>query len=167
MKTGLRLRLCEAFASPLRKEAKASRRQSLKPEQEEVMKMNNVSLIGRLTFDPELRYTSKGTAVTNLRLARNERAGEKEQTLFVDVTLWGRLAEVVTAHKKKGDQVAVSGRLEYSEYNDDEGRKRSRLKIVANHVEFLACKNGNGHDTDADLSKAHEAKEEPEVEIPF
>jgi single-strand DNA-binding protein len=135
--------------------------------------MNSVSLIGRLTKNPELRFTSKGTAVTNLRLARNERVGEKEQVLFVDVTAWGKLAEIVAQHKKQGDQVAVSGRLEYSEFTDSESNKHNRLRIVANSIEFLARKNGNGHDTDVD-AQHHTQNTAPapvaeiaEEEIPF
>lgn len=135
--------------------------------------MNSVSLIGRITRDPELRYTAQGTAVVNLRLARNERHGEKDQPLFVDVTVWSKQAECCAAHKKKGDQIAVSGRLEYSEFTDNEGRKQSRLRIVAHSVEFLARKNGNGHDTDAEAlniqkpAPAAHADESHEEEIPF
>lgn len=135
--------------------------------------MNQVSIIGRLTKDPELRYTSQGNAVANLRLARNERHGEKDQPLFVDVTVWQKQAESVAQHKKKGDQIAVSGRLEYSEFTDNEGRKQSRLRIVAHSIEFLARKNGNGHDTDADAAQTHtaaprtSAAEAVEEEIPF
>lgn len=135
--------------------------------------MNTVSLIGRLTKNPELRFTSKGTAVANFRLARNERVGEKEQPLFIDVTVWNKQAECVAAHKKQGDQVAVSGRLEYSEFTDSEGRRQSRIRIVANHVEFLARKNGNGHDTDAEPIHTQSPASAPadaeilEEEIPF
>lgn len=135
--------------------------------------MNTVSIIGRLTKNPELRFTSKGTAVANFRLARNERVGEKEQPLFVDVTAWGKLAETINAHKKQGDQVAVSGRLEYSEFTDSEGRRQSRLRIVAHSVEFLARKNVNGHDTDAEAAPTQNAANAPadaevlEEEIPF
>ena len=135
--------------------------------------MNQVSIIGRLTADPTLRFTAQGTAVANLRLARNERHGEKDQPLFVDVTVWSKQAECCAQHKKKGDQIAVSGRLEYSEFTDNEGRKQSRLRIVAHSVEFLSRKNGNGHDTDAEAPQhtqsaaPAESAEIAEEEIPF
>lgn len=133
--------------------------------------MNQVSIIGRLTADPTLRFTTQGTAVANFRLARNERHGEKDQPLFIEIVVWQKQAENVAQFKKKGDQVAVSGRLEYSEYTDAEGRKQSRLRIVAHSIEFLARKNGNGHDTDAEQPQkpaptAHK-DESLEEEIPF
>jgi single-strand DNA-binding protein len=135
--------------------------------------MNQVNIIGRLTADPILRFTAQGTAVATMRLARNERHGEKDQPLFVDVTVWSKQAECCAQHKKKGDQIAVSGRLEYSEYTDNEGRKHNRLRIVAHSVEFLARKNGNGHDTDAEQAATQNApasahtSEALEEEIPF
>ena len=135
--------------------------------------MNQVNIIGRLTADPILRFTTQGTAVANLRLARNERHGEKDSPLFIDVSIFGKSAESTSAHKKKGDQIAVSGRLEYSEFTDNEGRKQSRLRIVAHSVEFLARKGGNGHDTDAEHADTQNAPaaahtaEALEEEIPF
>lgn len=135
--------------------------------------MNSVSLIGRLCADPTLRFTTQGTAVANLRLARNERHGDKDYPLFIDVSIFGKSAESTAAHKKRGDQIAVSGRLEYSEFTDNEGNKHNRLRIVAHSVEFLARKNGNGHDTDAEHADTQKAPasataaESLEEEIPF
>ena len=111
--------------------------------------MNQVSLIGRLVHDPELRFTKSGTAVCNFRLARNEKHGEQEKPLFIDVTAWGKLGETVKEHKHQGDQVAISDRLDYSEYTDSENHKRSKLSVVAASIEFLAKKNGNGKDASA------------------
>lgn len=135
--------------------------------------MNHCCVIGRLVRDPDLRYTTKGTAVSNFRLARNERHGETERTLFVDVTAWGKLAETVKVHKHQGDQVAVSGRLHFDEYTDSDGAKHQRLSITAESIEFLAKKqNGNGKDLQADSHASHAhapntGAEVAEEEIPF
>lgn len=134
--------------------------------------MNQAHLIGRLVKTPELRHTAKGTAVTNLRVARNEKHGETERTLFVDVTAWGRLAECCAQYVSQGDQIAVSGRLHYEEYVDSDGAKHQRLSITADSIEFLAKKrNGNGHDTDTlhdkqNVAPAHPTADEEEV-LPF
>lgn len=130
--------------------------------------MNHACIIGRLTKDVELRHTANGTAVANLRLARNEKYGEQERTLFVDVTVWGKLADCCAAHKRKGDQVAVSGRLHFSEFTDNEGNKRSKLEIVAHAIEFLARKqNGNGASHPDAPAQQHTASDEVSEEIPF
>lgn len=133
--------------------------------------MNHISIIGRLVHDPELRATLNGTAVCHIRIARNEKHGEKEKSVFVDVTAWGKLGETIAAHKKQGDQVAVSGRLDYSEYTTNEGQKRSKLSITAESIEFLARKNGNGKDEHASTdTRAHnnsKAAEVVEEVIPF
>lgn len=129
--------------------------------------MNSISIIGRLVHDPDLRTTSKGTPVSNFRIARNERHGEEEQTLFVNVTAWNRLAETVKEYRHQGDQIAVSGRLRFEEYVDKDGVKRSSYSITANSIEFLAKKhNGNGKDQPQARPAQSDATAELE-EIPF
>ena len=130
--------------------------------------MNHVALIGRLVADPELRYTQSQTAVCHIRLARNERHGEKEKSLFVDVTAWGKLAETIAQHKKQGDQVAIAGRLDYQSWTDSDGRKRSKVAIIADSVEFLARKqNGNGKTESLETHAAPHSNAEVVEEIPF
>ena len=102
--------------------------------------MNSINLTGRLTADPEMRTTHSDTAVTNLRLAiqrRRSRDGEDRGAVYVDVVCFGGLAESVAEYLVKGRQVAVHGRLELDEWENDEGERRSRHKIVADEVEFL------------------------------
>ena len=101
--------------------------------------MNTVQLIGRLTRDPELRFTPTGTKVCTIRLAvpRRKRAGEEQPPVFVDVVTWGNQAEAVADHMVQGRRVAVVGRLEYREWTDDEGGKHSKHEVVANEVDFL------------------------------
>jgi single-strand DNA-binding protein len=110
---------------------------------------NRVILVGNLARDPELRYTPSGTAVTDLRLAVSEKRGRgenrREETLFTDVTVWDRQAENCCEYLSKGRAILVEGRLVMDEWEDREsGQKRTRLKIVANTVQFLGGGEGGG-----------------------
>ncbi len=102
--------------------------------------LNTVVLIGRLTKDPELRYTPGGKAVATLRLAvdrgTTNAQGEKE-TDFIDVVVWERQAETVANYLQKGRLIAVQGRLQIRQYDTQEGQRRERAEVVANTVRFL------------------------------
>ena len=102
--------------------------------------LNVVILLGRLTRDPELRYTPAGTAVTSFGLAVNNRrkVGDewKEEPCFVDVKIFGRMAETSSEYLSKGRQVAIEGRLSYSKWEKD-GQTRSKLEVIANNIQFL------------------------------
>jgi single-strand DNA-binding protein len=105
--------------------------------------LNRVLLIGNLTRDPDLRYTPKGTAVTKIGLAINrvytgEDDERKEETTFVDVTLWARLAEIAGQYLKKGRPVFIEGRLQLDTWDDKQtGQKRSKLRVVAENIQLL------------------------------
>lgn len=105
--------------------------------------LNKVMLIGNLTRDPELRYTPKGTAVTDIGLAvnrtwSNDQGERQEETTFVDVTLWGRQAELAQQYLSKGRGAYVEGRLQLDTWDDKEtGKKRSKLKVVGENLQFL------------------------------
>jgi single-strand DNA-binding protein len=105
--------------------------------------LNSVTLIGRLTRNPEMRLTQGGIAVANFSLAVDRgftnQQGEKE-TDFIDIVAWRKLAEVVTNNLGKGRLVAVSGRLEIQRYQDKEGNNRRAAKVVADQVVFLDYK---------------------------
>jgi single-strand DNA-binding protein len=109
---------------------------------------NKVLLMGNLTRDPEVRYTPKGTAVATLGLAVNEyyttATGEqKEETIFVDIDVWGRQAETAGQYLAKGRPVFVEGRLRLDSWDDKEtGQKRSKLKVVALRIQFLGAPRG-------------------------
>lgn len=110
--------------------------------------LNKVMLIGNLTRDPELRHTPKGTAVSEISLAINRRwtndQGQKqEETTFVEVTLWGRQAEVVQQYVTKGSPIYIEGRLQLDSWDDKEtGKKRSKLRVIGESFEFLSGKPG-------------------------
>lgn len=109
---------------------------------------NRVILIGNLTRDPELRYTPQGTAVADLRLAvttvRGRSGSErKEETLFIDCTVWDRQAETCSEYLSKGRPVLVEGRLIEDQWQDKEtGERRSRIKIYVQNVQFLGGRDG-------------------------
>ena len=96
--------------------------------------MNSINLIGRLTRDPELRTTSGGTEVCAMRIAI-DRQGDGAD--YVDVTTFGKLAEVCSQYLEKGRQIGVAGRLHYSEWETD-GSKRSKHEVIAQGVQFLS-----------------------------
>jgi single-strand DNA-binding protein len=108
--------------------------------------LNRVLLIGNLTRDPELRYTPKGTPVTEIALAVNriysgEDGEKKEETTFVDVTLWARQAEIAGQYLKKGRPVFIEGRLQLDSWDDKQtGQKRSRLRVVAENLQLLGSR---------------------------
>ena len=104
--------------------------------------INKVTLIGNVTRDPELRYTPKGTAVAGIGLAMNRKykAGDQimEDTTFVDVTFWDKVAEIACEYLTKGRQVYVEGRLQQESWEDRQtGQKRTRLKVVGETLKFL------------------------------
>lgn len=105
--------------------------------------LNKVMLIGNLTRDPELRYTPKGTAVADIGLAinrvwNNDSGERQEDTTFVDVTLWGRQAELAEKYLSKGRGAYIEGRLQLDTWEDKEsGKKRSKLKVVGETLQFL------------------------------
>ncbi len=110
--------------------------------------VNKVILIGNVTRDPEVKFTSKGSAVADLGLAINRNYtldnGEKrEETTFVDVELWGRLAEIAGEYAKKGRLVYIEGRLRMDTWDDKaSGQKRSRMKVVAENLQLLGSRTG-------------------------
>lgn len=102
--------------------------------------MNRVELIGRLTADPELKYTPSGMAVSNVRIAvdrppRREEGAERA-TDFFTVVLWGKLAESVAQYQTKGNRIAVAGRLQMRAWERD-GQRHSVVEVVGEQVDFL------------------------------
>jgi single-strand DNA-binding protein len=112
--------------------------------------LNKVMLIGNCTRDPEVRYTPKGTAVTELGLAVNRYFGgddgeKREETTFVDITLWGRQAEIAAEYLHKGRPVYIEGRLQLDTWEDKQsGQKRSKLKVVGEQMQLLGGRQEGG-----------------------
>ncbi len=104
--------------------------------------LNRVFLIGRLTKDPEVRQTSNGTPVTNFTIAINRKyksvSGElKEDTTFVGIVAWQKLAELCKQFLAKGRAVLVEGKMQNRSWETEDGQKRSTLEIRADRIEFL------------------------------
>ena len=104
--------------------------------------LNRVTLVGRLTRDPNLRHLRSGDAVTSLRIAVNGRARDgdgkwADRPNFFDVSIFGRQAETVAEHLAKGRRISVDGRLQWREWDAQDGSKRQSVEVVANDVFFL------------------------------
>jgi single-strand DNA-binding protein len=109
---------------------------------------NRVILIGNLTRDPELKYIPSGTAVCEIGMAVNDRRKGPngdwiEETTFVEVTLWGRTAEVCSEYCSKGNPLFIEGRLKYDAWEKD-GKKMSKLRVVADKIQLLGSRGGQG-----------------------
>lgn len=109
--------------------------------------INRVVLIGRLTKDPELRYTPSGVAVTQFTLAVNRpfqnQQGEREAD-FIPVVTWRQLAETCANYLRKGRLVGIEGRIQVRSYDNNEGKRVYVTEVVADNVQFLESNNSNG-----------------------
>ena len=136
---------------------------------------NRVMLMGNLTRNPELKYTPSGTAVTDLGLAVNEsfknKAGDTvEQTCFVDVVVWGRQAETASEFLTKGSPAFIEGRLQFDQWENQEGEKRSKLRVRAERVQFLSSGASNGNNSSefqADSGKVTPEDSSSDDDVPF
>jgi single-strand DNA-binding protein len=132
--------------------------------------VNKVILIGNLTRDPEVKYTPKGSAVTDLGLAVNRTystdSGEKrEETTFVDVTLWGKTAELAGQYLAKGRSVYIEGRLQLDSWEDKaSGQKRSKLRVVGETMQFLGSRPGGSQEEHHERPSASAPSRPPQRE---
>ena len=115
---------------------------------------NRVILVGNLTRDVELRYTQSGTAVTKIGLAVNDRVKRNDEwvdeTTFVDITLWGRTAEVASEYLAKGSSVLIEGRLKLDSWEDkNDGKKRYKLRVVGEKMQMLGSRKSGGDNSPA------------------
>lgn len=136
--------------------------------------LNEVRLIGRLTRDPELRSTPGGNKIASFGFAtgskyRGNDGKMKEEATFVDVDCWEKIAEAASKYLKKGSQVFIGGRLKYESWEEKEsGRKRSRLKVVANNIQFLdGKKDGDGDGAVQNKQDDTPQGWEPPKDLPF
>src|SRR5919201_120953 len=131
--------------------------------------LNSVHLMGNLTRDPEVRYTPKGTAVCDISIAINrilpaeQEGGERlEEVTYVDVTLWGKTAENAGKYLTKGRSVFVDGRLALETWEDKQsGQKRSKLKVVAESLQFLGSRPSQGAMPEAEAPTESKPETQP------
>ena len=133
--------------------------------------LNKVMIIGNVTRDPEIKYTPKGSAVTDLGIAVNRvytpEGGEKrEETTYVDVTLWGRQAEIAGEYCKKGRSIYIEGRLQLDTWEDKtSGQKRSKLRVVGENFQLLGPRPGGAGSSsggDEEYSDRPARREQPQ-----
>lgn len=125
--------------------------------------LNTITIMGRLTRDPELRYTQSNTPVASFTLAVDRDFGEK-QTDFIDCVAWRGTGEFVDRYFSKGSMAIVSGRLQIRSLTDDNGNKRRNAEVVAEHVYFGESKR---REASADISAADFEDLDDDGELPF
>lgn len=126
--------------------------------------LNRVILIGRLTKDPELRYTPAGVAVTQFTLAvdRNFKDGEgNKEADFINIVTWRQLAETCANYLRKGRLTAVEGRIQTRNYDNNEGKKVYVTEVVADNVRFLESGNRDGSNTNSNNNANGNSKQDP------
>ena len=104
--------------------------------------LNKVQVMGNLTRDPELRFTPAGTAVSDFTVATDrtwkDKSGVlKEETTFIQCTMWGKQAETVCKYLEKGDPIYIDGHLTVDQWKGPEGDKRQKMKVVGEHFQFV------------------------------
>ena len=108
--------------------------------------LNKFMCIGRLGRDPELKYSSGGTAVVSISLACGWKTKDKEGVEWVKVVAWKRLAEIIGEYLRKGSQVYIEGRMQTREWEDRDGNKRYTTEIVASSMQMLGNQNNKSND---------------------
>lgn len=116
--------------------------------------MNKVHLIGNLVKDVDLRYTKQSTPVASYTIAINTRYGENQETDYVNITTWGKSGEFVSKYFKKGQPIAITGRLKNKNYEDSHGVKHYGMEVITEEIEFVG-------------GKKETKNEEPEESDPF
>src|SRR5580700_2019599 len=115
---------------------------------------NKIILVGNLTRDPEIRYVGSGAAVTKFTLAVNRRSKQQEETDFIDMVAWDKLAETCNTYLKKGMSVLVEGRLSIRSYETKEGEKRKATEVVINVMQMLDRANRGAGGDDGSYERA-------------
>ena len=106
--------------------------------------LNRIILIGRLTKDPELRYTNSGAPVCSFTLAVDSGFGDNKRTDFINIVVWNKQGESCSQYLSKGKLAAVDGRLQIRNYDDRDGNKRYVTEVIADSVRFLSPKGESG-----------------------
>lgn len=146
-----------------------------------IPEVNQVFIAGRLTRDPELRFTQKGQGMSSFSVAVNRRykdpgTGEwKDDVTFVSVAVWGPVAERCKEKLKKGSPVFIEGRLSASEYTDKSGQKRKEMKVTARRVQLMTYDGAAAEGGEAAVHEAEEVRPETQPksdvsgieEVPF
>lgn len=135
---------------------------------------NLVVLTGRLTADPELKTTPNGISVTTFSIAvnRNYKAGEEQQTDFINIVAWRQTAEFITRYFQKGSLIGIEGSIQTRRYQDKNGNNRTAFEVVVNNAQFVESKrNGDNATGDIDYDDNYDTDNFTEVDgdddLPF
>lgn len=133
--------------------------------------MNNVSLIGRLTADPELKTTQSGLSIVRFSVAVDRqytKQGEERQADFINILAWRQTAEFICKYFSKGQRIALTGRIQTGSYTDKDGIKRYAFDVVADNVEFCEPKRNDNNSRAADVEVEDDFADLPDDEdLPF
>lgn len=134
--------------------------------------MNKVFLIGRLSRDPELRHTSNNTPFCqiNVAISRPVGQGKEPETDFINVVVWNKQAENLVKYVKKGNQIAIEGRIQTRSYDNEEGKKVYVTEVLANHVEFIGNNSNKTNDNQTqtrDNKTSYTAEEIDNIADPY
>lgn len=135
--------------------------------------LNKAMLIGRLTRDPELRYTQSGTSVCSFSIANNRTyvaGGEKkEQVSFFNCVAWAKTGEVIAEYCKKGQRIGIEGRLQQRSWDDQEGKKRQIVEIVVDNFQFLSAPGEGGGKSSPEMpsQSSQPSDQTPNADNPF
>lgn len=136
--------------------------------------MNNVSLLGRLTADPELKHSQSGTAFTRFSIAVDRnfvKQGEERQADFINIVAWRQTAEFVCRYFGKGNRIAITGQIRTGSFTDKDGNKRYTFDVQADNVEFCESKrdsnsNGGGYQNNYQNSYSDSYRQQPSHQEP-
>jgi single-strand DNA-binding protein len=136
---------------------------------------NKVILVGTVVRDPEIRYVGSGAGVTKFRLAvnSNKREAKPEDTLFIDIVAWDKLAETCNTYLKKGTTTLIEGRLSIRQYDDKEGNKRQATEVIINTMQMLSSPRDRQDNSGGDsfvasaVAPANRTDDGLDDEIPF
>lgn len=144
------------------------------------MSLNNVTLMGRLTYSPELKSTPSGVSVLRFQIAcdRNYQAqGQERQADFIDCMAWRQTAEFISRYFHKGDMIGIEGSIQTSNFTDKDGNKRKSVDVVANNVSFCGSKQQSSSNSNlnvapptyasADNSDFEEIVDDTDDDLPF
>lgn len=134
------------------------------------MTINLTVLTGRLTADPELKYTSNNIPVTSFSIAvsRRYKQGEEQQADFINIVAWRQNAEFVSKYFQKGSAIGIEGSIQTQKYTDKDGKNRTKFEVLANNVHFIESKNGGGANAPAFHNNTPDFTEvDPDGDLPF
>lgn len=130
--------------------------------------MNKVHLIGNLVKDVELRYTGNNTPIATYTIAINTKYGEKQDTDYINIKTWGKSGEFVSKYFKKGQPIAITGRLKNNNYEDNNGIKHYGMEVVTEDVEFVGARKESAKElTDQEILRnvVNKEKFQPSFEL--